>query len=192
VSGRRLPDTAKEIPGLKRIALLAAAALAVTTAAAQAQHAPTRRKIVESVTIDASPEKVWAVVGNPADAGWIENVSRGERQGSADKPVFRLTLTNGHAIVEETRKLDPERRSFAYYILESEVTDLPAKDYSATISVQPEGGHARVEWRAAFYRGHPNNDPPPELNDENSEKRVRAWVHASLENLKARLEKSGS
>lgn len=182
----------KEIPGLKRIALLAAAALAVTTLGAEAQHAPTRRKIVESVTIDASPDKVWAVVGNPADAGWIENVARAERQGSADKPVFRLTLKNGHAIVEESRKLDAEHRSFAYYLLENDVADLPAKDYSATISVRPEGEHARVEWRAAFYRGHPNSDPPPELNDENSEKAVRAWVHASLEKLKARLEKSGS
>ncbi|CAX24178.1 Conserved MxaD-like protein precursor of unknown function [Methylorubrum extorquens DM4] len=182
----------KEIPGLKRIAWLAAATLVVTTVGTQAQHAPTRRKIVESVTIDASPDKVWAVIGNPADAGWIENVARGERKGSADKPVFRLTLKNGHVIVEESRKLDPERKSFGYYILENEVTDLPAKDYSATISVQPEGAQARVEWRAAFYRGHPNNDPPPELNDENSEKRVRAWIHASLENLKARLEKSGS
>lgn len=177
---------------MKRIALLAAAALTVTTVAAEAQHAPTRRKIVESITIDASPDKVWSVVGNPADADWIENVSRGERQGSADKLVFRLTLKNGHVIVEEARKLDAERKSFAYYILENEVADLPAKDYSATISVQPEGVQARVEWRAAFYRGHPNNDPPPELNDENSEKRVRAWIHASLENLKARLEKSGS
>jgi len=182
----------KEIPGLKRIAWLAATTLVVTTVGTQAQHAPTRRKIVESVTIDASPDKVWAVVGNPADAGWIENVARGERQGSADKPVFRLTLKNGHVIVEESRKLDSERRSFGYYILENQVIDLPAKDYSATISVQPEGAQARVEWRAAFYRGHPNNDPPPELNDENSEKRVRAWIHASLENLKARLEKSGS
>lgn len=177
---------------MKRIALLAAAAVAVTSLGAEAQHAPTRRKIVESVTIDAPADKVWAVVGNPADAGWIENVARGEQQGSPEKPVFRLTLKNGHAIVEESRKLDPERKSFAYYILENEVTDLPAQDYSATISVQPEGEHARVEWRAAFYRGHPNNNPPPELNDENSEKRVRAWIHASLENLKARLEKSGS
>ena len=178
---------------MKRIALLAAAALAVTTIGAEAQHAPTRRKIVETVAIDASPEKVWAVVGNPADAAWIENVARGERQASTEKPIFRLTLKNGHAIVEESRKLDPEHKSFAYYILENEVTDLPAKDYSATISVRPEGEHAaRVEGKAAFYRGHPNNDPPPELNDENSEKRVRAWIHASLENLKARLEKSGS
>lgn len=176
-----------------RIALLAATALAVATVAAQAQHAPTRRKIVETVTIDAPADKVWAVVGNPADAGWIENVARAERAGTPEKPVYRLTLKNGHVIVEESRRLDPEHRSFAYYIVTSDVSDLPAKDYSATISVQPEGEHAaKVEWKAAFYRGHPNNDPPPELNDENSEKGVRAWVHASLENLKARLEKSGS
>lgn len=176
-----------------RIALLAAAALALTAVTAEAQHAPTRRKIVETITIDAPADRVWAVVGNPADAGWIENVARAEQTGTPEKPGYRLTLKNGHAIVEEARKIDPERRSFAYYILQNEVSDLPAKAYSATISVQPEGDHAAtVAWKAAFYRGHPNNDPPPELNDENSEKAVRAWVHASLENLKARLEKGGS
>lgn len=176
-----------------RIALLAAAALAVTAVSAEAQHAPTRRKIVETVVIDAPADRVWAVVGNPADAGWIENVVRGEAGGTAETPAYRLTLKNGRALVGETRKLDPEHRSFAYYILQNDVGDLPAKAYSATISVQPEGEHgSKVEWRAAFYRGHPNNDPPPELNDENSEKAVRAWVHASLENLKARLEKGGS
>ena len=178
---------------MKRIAFLTATALVATGVGAAAQHAPTRRKIVETVTIAAPADRVWAIVGNPADAGWIENVTHAEREGTGEKPAYRLTLKNGHAFVEETRKRDAEHRSFAYYVVDNDVSDLPAKDYSATISVQPEDEHtARVEWKAAFYRGHPNNDPPPELNDENSEKRVRAWVHASLENLKARLEKGGS
>ena len=176
-----------------RIVLLAAAALAVTSVAAEAQHAPTRRKIVESVTIQAPADKVWAVVGNPSDATWIAHVAAAAQEGDPARPTIRLTLDNGHVLVEESRKLDPEGRSFAYYIVRNEVSDLPANDYSATISVQPEGDSAaRVEWKAAFYRGYPNNDPPPELNDENSEKAVRAWVHASLETLKARLEKGGS
>jgi hypothetical protein len=46
-----------------------------------------------------------------------------------------------------------------------------------------------VEWKAAFYRGYMNNDPPPELNDEASEKGVGDWIKASLANLKAKVEK---
>ena len=168
-----------------RIALLAAAALALTAVTAEAQHAPTRRKIVETITIDASADKVWAVVGNPADAGWIENVARAEQTGTPEKPGYRLTLKNGHAIVEEARKIDPERRSFAYYILQNEVSDLPAKAYSATISVQPEGDHAAtVAWKAAFYRGHPNNDPPADQNDEAAVNAITGVYKSGLANVK--------
>ncbi len=178
---------------MMRTVLLAAAALAAMATAADAQHAPTRRKVVESVTIAAPADKVWTVIGNPADATWIVHVTGAERVADAAKPTYRLTLDNGHALVEETRKLDAQARSFAYYLTQNDVADLPANDYSATLSVVPEGeGAARVEWKAAFYRGYPNNDPPPALNDENSEKAVRDWIHASLENLKARLEKGGS
>ncbi|MEH3118559.1 MAG: hypothetical protein PGN25_13445 [Methylorubrum populi] len=56
---------------MKRITLLAAAALVATAAGAQARHAPTRRKIVETVTIDAPADKVWAIVGNSQDGSWI-------------------------------------------------------------------------------------------------------------------------
>lgn len=179
---------------MMRTVLLAAAALATAVTAAGAQHAPTRRKVVESVTIHAPADKVWAVVGNPTDATWIAHVVGAEAvSGDHEKPTYRLTLDNGHTLVEESRKRDPETRSFAYYLVRNDVADLPANDYSATVSVVPESeGTARVEWKAAFYRGYPNNDPPPALNDENSEKAVRAWIHASLETLKARLEKGGS
>lgn len=177
---------------MMRTVLLATAALAATVTAASAQHAPTRRKVVESVTIHAPADKVWAVIGNPVDATWIAHVVKAEAV-EGRKPTYRLTLDNGHTLVEESRKLDAEARSFAYYLTKNDVADLPANDYSATVSVVPEGeASSRVEWKAAFYRGYPNNDPPPALNDENSEKAVRAWIHASLENLKARLEKGGS
>ncbi len=177
-----------------RTVFLAAAALAATVAAASAQHAPTRRKVVESVTIQAPADKVWAVLGNSTDATWIAHVVKAEAvTEDQKKPTYRLTLDNGHTLVEESRKLDPQARSFAYYLTKNDVADLPANDYSATVSVVPEGEAAsRVEWKAAFYRGYPNNDPPPALNDENSEKAVRAWIQASLGTLKARLEKGGS
>lgn len=176
-----------------RTVLLATAALAATVTAASAQHAPTRRKVVESVTIQAPADKVWAVIGNPTDATWMAHVVKAEAVTEGPKPAYHLTLDNGHTLVEESRKLDAATRSFAYYLTRNDVADLPANDYSATLSVVPEGdGAARVEWKAAFYRGYPNNDPPPALNDENSEKAVRAWIHASLETLKARLEKGGS
>jgi len=37
-----------------------------------------------------------------------------------------------------------------------------------------------------------NNDPPPELNDEASQKAVRGLYRTGLDALKAKIEKSGS
>ena len=65
---------------------------------------------------------------------------------------------------------------------------LPVTGYSATITVLPaEAGKSTVEWHGAFYRGYPNNDPPPELNDEAALKAVGNVYRAGLESLKKKV-----
>lgn len=172
--------------------VFAAAALGLFATSADAQHAPTRRKVVESIEVSASVDQVWKVLGDVEDSSWMQNVETTWEQGSDPASSTRtLTLKNGHTMVVTGHDYNVDRHSLAYYISGNDVQDLPAGDYSATISVEADGADkAKVEWKAAFYRGHPNNDPPPELNDENSEKAVRAWIQASLENLKAKVEKA--
>ena len=175
-----------------RLVLVSAVAVcALGISAADAQHAPTRRKVVETIEITASPDQVWDVLGKTDDSTWVRDVDTSLEQGGDPAQSIRtLTLRNGHTITEKGRAYDAAHHSFSYYITQNDVHDLPAGDYSATVSVEPAAdGHAKVEWKAAFYRGYPNNDPPPELNDENSEKGVRAWMRASLENLKKKVEK---
>ncbi len=46
-------------------------------------------------------------------------------------------------------------------------------------------------WRGAFYRGYPNNDPPPELNDDAAIAAVTGVYKMGLEALKKKVE-SGS
>jgi Polyketide cyclase / dehydrase and lipid transport len=68
---------------------------------------------------------------------------------------------------------------------------LPVNNYSSTITVLPaECGKSTVEWRGAFYRGYPNNDPPPELNDDAAIKAVTALYREGLDNLKKKFEAS--
>ena len=174
---------------MRMITLAVAATAALVAATAQA-HGPTRRKISESIEINAPPDKVWAVVGDVKDAGWMQNVAKTEISGDvATKFKRTLTLKNGDLVQETSNKFKPDDKLFSYYIDKVDVKDLPANDYSATITVEPAGdARSKVEWKAAFYRGYMNNDPPPELNDAASEKGVGDWIKASLSNLKARVE----
>ena len=170
---------------------LATAALAALVAFTPQAHGPTRRKISESIEINAPADKVWAVIGDVKNADWIQNVTKTEVTGDVPNKFKRtLTLKNGDQIQETSNKFKPDEKLFSYYIDKVDVKDLPANDYSASITVEPAGdAKSKVEWKAAFYRGYMNNDPPPELNDEASEKGVGDWIKASLANLKAKVEK---
>ena len=57
-------------------------------------------------------------------------------------------------------------------------------NYSSHLTVMArEGGGSLIEWRGAFYRGYPNNDPPEELNDEAAIAAVSAVYKAGLDAL---------
>ena len=172
--------------------LLAAAALAFIVPAADA-HGPTRKKTTETVEISAPPEKVWAVIGNFQDMSWHPAIEKTEGKGGNGPEATRtLTLKGGGTIQEELAKFEPEQKSYSYRITTVDVKVLPVTNYSSTITVTPaEGGKSTVEWRGAFYRGYPNNDPPPELSDEAAVKAVSGVYRAGLDALKTKVE-SGS
>ncbi|MDR7037280.1 MULTISPECIES: SRPBCC family protein [Methylobacterium] len=174
---------------MKMLALATAAALAVVSFSAEA-HGPTRRKISESVEINAPADKVWAVVGNFQDMSWLPPVEKTEGTGGNEAKATRtLTLKGGATVVEELSKYSADKKSYSYRIDKVDVKTLPVNDYSSTIEVEDAGGKSKVTWKGAFYRGYMNNDPPPELNDENSEKAVRGLYRTGLDALKAKVEK---
>jgi hypothetical protein len=157
-------------------------------------HGPTRQKITETIEINAPPAKVWAAMGNFQDMSWHPAVQKteGSEGNTPDKAKRVLTLGPGATIEEELYKYDPDGMSYSYRITSVDVKVLPVTNYSSTITVKPNGADKSiVEWRGAFYRGFPNNDPPPELNDEAAIAAVTGVYKAGLEALKKKLE-SGS
>lgn len=168
-----------------------AAALAVLGAAWA--HGPTRQKVRESIEIDAPQAKVWAVIGNFQDMSWLAGVAKTEgEKGNEIGATRRLTLAPGITIDEELYKYEPEMMSYSYRITAVDVKVLPVTNYSSTLSVSPApGGKAKLEWAGAFYRGFPNNDPPPELNDEAAVKAVSELYRGGMAALKKKIE-SGS
>ncbi len=179
----------------KLFAVALAAVLAAPLLAPSADaHGPTRKKITETIEINAPPEKVWAAIGDFQSMAWHPAVVSTEGQnGNAIDATRRLTLQGGGTIDEVLYKYEPAKMSYSYRITAVDVKVLPVTNYSSTITVLPgpDGKTSTVEWRGAFYRGYPNNDPPPELNDDAAIAAVTAVYKAGLEGLKKKIE-SGS
>jgi carbon monoxide dehydrogenase subunit G len=157
-------------------------------------HGPTRQKVRESIEINAPPAKVWAVIGNFQDMSWLPPVSKTEGdKGNEIGATRRLTLTPGATVDEELYKFDADKLTYSYRINAVDVKVLPVTNYSSTLTVTPgaDGKGSVVEWGGAFYRGHPNNEPPPELSDEAAIKAVSGLYRMGLEALKKKVE-SGS
>ena len=177
---------------MKFLALTTAAALALVSFGAQA-HGPTRKKVEETVEINAAPDKVWAVISNFQDMSWLPPVEKTEGKGGTEiKATRTLTLKGGATVDEELYKYSAEKMSYSYRITKVDVKTLPVNDYSSTLKVEDAGGKTKVSWDGAFYRGYMNNDPPAELNDEAAQKAVRGLYRTGLDALKAKVEKSGS
>ena len=177
---------------MKFLALTTAAALALVSFGAQA-HGPTRKKVEETVEINAALDKVWAVISNFQDMSWLPPVEKTEGKGGNEiKATRTLTLKGGATVDEELYKYSAEKMSYSYRITKVDVKTLPVNDYSSTLKVEDAGGKTKVSWDGAFYRGYMNNDPPAELNDEAAQKAVRGLYRTGLDALKAKVEKSGS
>jgi uncharacterized protein YndB with AHSA1/START domain len=164
--------------------LLIAATLLCTATAAWA-HGPTRQKVAETITIAAPPDAVWNRVKDfAAMQSWHPAVQSTQATAGCEVGSVRtLNLKGGGKIVEELTRYSPEEHRYAYKM--TDPGPIPVTNYSSTLSVNPgDGGTSVVEWKGAFYRGDPNNNPAPERNDEAAIAAVTGVYKAGLDNLK--------
>jgi hypothetical protein len=154
-------------------------------------HGPTRKKVIVKEQISASPQAVWDAVKNFHDMSWHPAVAKTEGDGGNEPGATRtLTLVNDGKIHEALKKYDDAKHTFSYKITSVDVKVLPVTNYASTFSIKPEdNGGSLVIWKGAFYRGYPNNNPPPELNDQAAIDAVTGVYKGGLENLKKLLEK---
>ena len=152
-------------------------------------HGPTRQKVTITQEVNASPEEVWAVIGNFDDMSWHPAVQETAGDGGNEVDATRvLTLGPDATIDEVLYKYSAEKMSYSYRITEVAVEVLPVTNYSSHLTVKPaDGGKALVEWRGAFYRGYPNNDPPEHLSDQAAIDAVTGVYEAGLNALADRF-----
>lgn len=179
----------------RRTILGLAASLAILPGLALA-HGPTRQKITLTTELAADPAEVWAAIGNFQDMSWHPAVFSSTGEGGNDIDATRvLTLgqEGGPTISEQLYKYDADKMSYSYRITDVAVEVLPVTNYSSHLTVMPrEGGGSVVEWKGAFYRGYPNNDPPEELNDAAAIAAVTGVYQAGLDALVERFGAPGS
>lgn len=171
-------------PRLQRaISVLTLAAVPLFLNTAQA-HGPTRQKAIERITINAAPGVVWEKIKNfDGLKDWHPAVADSAAdQGNNVGSVRLVKLKGGGTISETLESYDAAKMKYSYRAKDGGA--LPVSNYTSTISVTGEGNVSTVEWRGAFYRGFPNNDPPPEQNDEAAIKAVTGVYQSGLANLK--------
>lgn len=170
---------------------LACAAAGLGAGAAQA-HGPSRLKLVMEQKLDATPDEVWKAIGDFHDMSWhpafASQTGEGGYEPEVAKRVLHLKADSGDPTVSETlTKYNPEKRTYSYMITAVDPKVLPVTNYASTLTVKDDGGKATVEWKAGFYRGYPNNDPPPELNDEAAMAAVTAVYQMGFDALVERF-----
>lgn len=154
-------------------------------------HGPTRQKTTVTVEVGADPADVWAAIGDFQDMSWhpVVHSSTGVAENAIDATrVLTLGAADGPTISEILYKFSDEKMSYSYRITEVDVAVLPVTNYSSHLTVKPrDGGGSLIEWRGAFYRGFPNNDPPEHLNDDAAIAAVTGVYQAGLDALVARF-----
>lgn len=180
---------------MKRRSFLVAAALVALPGMALA-HGPSRQKIALTTEVAAAPEEVWATIGNFQDMSWHPAVHSTTGEGDNNIDATRLLVLGqegGPTIAEMLYKYDAAKMTYSYRITDVAVEVLPVTNYSSHLTVTPrDGGGSKIEWKGAFYRGYPNNDPPPELNDEAAIAAVTGVYQAGLDALVAKFGAPGS
>ena len=122
-----------------------------------------------SVEIDAAPEEVWAVIGNPVDLGWFPPVEAAH----VEADVRYLKMGDGRSLVERLLERDEERRFYSYTVIEGSRTTM--NRHEASFEVQElDDGRSRVVWRT---------DAEPEDPSIDLESRIAPAQQKGLENL---------
>ncbi len=133
-------------------------------------------KVVEETTINAGPETVWALAGDPGRiADWVPALKTSQLEGD----TRRCALEAGGELEERILEHSADDRFYVY-----EITDgpMPLRSYRARFAVEGHDGHTHVVWTAEFE--------PEEAEQDGELEQTFSEVHRQgLETLRERAER---
>jgi hypothetical protein len=171
---------------------IAVAAIALVAPLAADAHGPRRQRIAETVEIAAPPEAVWERISQFGEVEWHPALQVAEGGDSNEVGTMRTVAfgsDDGPTMTEELTRYAPENMMYQTFSADIDLEALPVTNYASTLTVSPsDDGGSVVEWKAGFYRGFPNNDPPEGLDDRAAVEAVTAHYRSGLDALKTMLE----
>lgn len=134
-------------------------------------------QVVVKEGIAVAPEKVWRLVADFGNAGWIPGGDRARTEGKG--PGMVRIFGGGNAeIRERLESVDEHARRIVYTIPQG--IPFPIKDYRATMTVHPSaGGESELEWMCTFVPdGATEADAKAQV--ENLYKMMIGWIREYL------------
>jgi uncharacterized protein YndB with AHSA1/START domain len=170
---------------------IAVAALAAIVAPCLVFAAPPKQlKVVETTTIKAPLDKVWAAVKDFDSLDkWHPAVAKDEIvKGTNNHPgaVRALSIKDGPVIKEKLLSFSDAMHSFSYKFTD---TPFPIKGYVSVLHVKAnKDGTTLVRWSGTFKRKNPADNPPDAESDEAGVKLITGIYQSGLANLKKMVE----
>jgi mxaD protein len=153
-------------------------------------HGPTPQKVDESIVIDASIDKTWAVIKDfDQISQWHPDVKSSQGDGKNESDGLRILALSGGDIVESLDYYSEKDHEYNYRLKTENTDALPVSSYTTAIQLIAEGENKTlVKWKSRFYRGDTGNSPSEKLNDDSATKAMNTFVQNGLQGLKKVVE----
>lgn len=103
------------------------------------------QQVAETINLDATPDKIWELIGQ-FGGDWHPLIASIKLIGTGIGQLRIIETVDGKQIIERLDAIDNSARSYRY----TNISGLPASDYTGTLEVKPNGAGSFVEWRAQY------------------------------------------
>jgi hypothetical protein len=110
------------------------------------------QQVTESINLDATPDRIWELIGQ-FGGDWHPLIANIKLIGIGIGQLRMIETIDGKQIIERLDAIDNSTRSYRY----TNISGIPASDYTGTLAVKPNGAGSSVEWRA-HYLGNGQGD----------------------------------
>lgn len=107
--------------------------------------------VAVSVDLAAAPSDIWALIGQFGST-WHPLIASVQLTGTGIGQLRTIDTIDGKQIIERLDAMDNARRFYHY----TNISGIPASDYTGVLEVKPKGKGSSVEWRSQFLA----NDQP--------------------------------